>query len=62
MEVDETYVVISDRDKPLSSQGRKNKTSKILVAIAVEIHQPKGFGRIRLRRIEDDSDAWWCPS
>ena len=61
VEVDETYLAISDRDKPLSSQGRKNKTSKILVAIAVEIHQPKGFGRIRLRRIDDDSDACVVP-
>jgi transposase-like protein len=61
VEVDETYLAISDREKPLSSKGRKNKTSKILVAIAVEIHQPKGFGRIRLRRIEDDSDAYVVP-
>ena len=61
VEVDETYLAISDRDKPLSSEGRKNKTSKILVAIAVEIHQPKGFGRIRLRRIDDDSDACVVP-
>ena len=61
VEVDETYLAISDRDKPLSSKGRKSKTSKILVAIAVEIHQPKGFGRIRLRRIDDDSDACVVP-
>ena len=61
VEVDETYLAISDRDKPLSGAGRKNKTSKILVAIAVEIHQPKGFGRIRLRRIDGDSDACVVP-
>ena len=61
VEVDETYLAISDRDKPLSSKGRKSKTSKILVAIAVEIHQPKGFGRIRLRRIDNDSDACVMP-
>jgi transposase-like protein len=61
VEVDETYLAISDRDKPLSGQGRKNKTSKILVAIAVETHQPKGFGRIRLRRIDNDSDACVVP-
>jgi hypothetical protein len=46
---------ISDR------RHRKNKTSKILVAIAVEIHQPKGFGRIRLQRVDDDSDACVVP-
>ena len=61
VEVDETYLAISDRDKPLSSQGRKSKTNKILVAIAVEILQPKGFGRIRLRRIDNDSDACVVP-
>jgi transposase-like protein len=61
VEVDETCLAISDRDKPLSGQGRKDKTSKILVAIAVETHQPKGFGRIRLRRIDNDSDACVVP-
>lgn len=61
VEVDETYLALSDRAKPLASEGRKNKTSKILVAIAVEIHQPKGFGRIRLRRIDNDSDACVVP-
>ena len=61
VEVDETYLAISDRAKPLASEGRKSKTSKILVAIAVEIHQPKGFGRIRLRRIDNDSDACVVP-
>jgi transposase-like protein len=61
VEVDETYLAISDRDKPLSSEGRKSKTNKILVAIAVEILQPKGFGRIRLRRIDNDSDACVVP-
>ena len=61
VEVDETYLAISDRDQPLSSEGRKSKTNKILVAIAVEILQPKGFGRIRLRRIDNDSDACVVP-
>ncbi len=36
-------------------KGRKNSTNKVLVAVAVEILQPKGFGRIRLRRIPKDS-------
>jgi transposase-like protein len=61
VEVDETYLAISDRDQPMSGEGRKNKTTKILVAIAVEIHQPKGLGRIRLRRIDNDSDACVMP-
>ena len=41
--------------------GRKNKTTKVLVAIAVEVHEPKGFGRIRLSRIADDSAACVLP-
>jgi transposase-like protein len=55
VEVDESYLSISDRQKPISPVGRKHSTTKILMAIAVEILQPKGFGRIRLRRISDDS-------
>ena len=55
VEVDESYLSISDRQKPISPVGRKHSTTKILMAIAVEILQPKGCGRIRLRRIPDDS-------
>jgi hypothetical protein len=55
IEVDETYLAISDRQVPISSVGRKSSTSKILVIIAVEIHEPRGFGRIRLRRITRDT-------
>jgi transposase-like protein len=61
VEVDETYLAIGDRDAPVSPVGRKSSTSKVLVVIAVELLQPKGFGRIRLRRIEDDSDAQVVP-
>ncbi|WP_137894719.1 IS1595 family transposase [Ramlibacter sp. 2FC] len=61
VEVDETYLAISDRDKPISPLKRKSSTSKVLVIIAVEIHQPKGFGRIRLRRIENDSGECVVP-
>ena len=57
VEVDETYLAITDRDGPISPVGRKSKTSKVkvLVVLAVEMLQPKGFGRIRLRRIDNDS-------
>ena len=59
VEVDETYLAISDRDKPRARS--KSHTNKILVAIGVEILQPKGFGRIRLQRIDNDSDACVIP-
>ena len=55
VELDETYLAITDRDEPQSTQGRKNNTTKVLVALAVEVLEPKGFGRIRLRRIAADS-------
>ena len=61
VEVDETYLAITDREEPISPVGRKNRTTKVLVVLAVELLQPKGFGRIRLRRIEDDSEACVIP-
>ncbi|MGH8830012.1 MAG: IS1595 family transposase [Polaromonas sp.] len=61
VEVDETFLAIGDRQQPITAEGRKSHTRKVLVVIAVEILQPKGFGRIRLRRINDDSDACVIP-
>ena len=61
VEVDESYLAITDREAPISPAGRKSKTTKVLVALAVELLQPKGFGRIRLRRIENDSDECVVP-
>lgn len=52
VEIDESYLALTDRIKPLNKQGRKSNTTKILVAIAVEIKEPKGFGRIRIQYIE----------
>jgi len=61
VELDETYLAITDRKQPISPAGRKNNTSKILIVLAVEILQPKGFGRIRLRRIDKDSEEFIVP-
>ena len=61
VEIDETYLAITDREEPISPVGRKNNTSKVLVAIAVEMLEPKGFGRIRLRRISKDSEEFVVP-
>ena len=57
VEVDETYLAISDRQGPITTKGRKHNTAKTLIVIAVEMLEPKGFGRIRLQRIRDDSSA-----
>ncbi len=55
VEIDETYLAITDRESSADRNVKKCRTNKILVAIAVEILDPKGFGRIRLSRIQDDS-------
>ena len=58
VEVDETYLSISDRGAPMPEdqrKRRKNRTHQELVVIAVELLQPRGFGRIRLRRIDKGS-------
>jgi len=47
VEVDETWVGGVERGK----HGRDSET-KSLVAIAVEIKQPKGFGRVRMQRVD----------
>ena len=53
VEVDETYLALTDRQAPVSEKKKKSNTDKTLVAIAIEILEPKGFGRIRLQRIMD---------
>ena len=61
VEVDETYIAITERGKPRSKVGRKSHTNKTLVAVAVETLEPKGFGRIRLKRIPADSEQYMLP-
>lgn len=61
VEVDETFIAITDRKRPVAKVGRQNNTTKTLVAIAVETLEPKGFGRIRLRRIPDNTEQYLLP-
>lgn len=61
VEVDEVYLAIHDRRVAQSSAGRKSHTTKALIAVAVEILEPKGFGRIRLQPIADDTSACVLP-
>lgn len=61
VEVDETYLEMSDVSENDDNQGRKSNTNKALIVIAVEILEPKGFGRIRLRRINKDSATYVIP-
>jgi hypothetical protein len=45
VEIDETYVAITDRSVGRSIKGKKSRTGHAFVAVAVEIIEPKGFGR-----------------
>lgn len=56
VEVDETYVGGIEQGK----QGR-GAERKFIVVIAIELLDPKGFGRIRLRRVQDVSSASLVP-
>lgn len=51
IEVDETY--IGGRD--VGGKHGRGSGGKALVVIALEVHPPKGFGRVRLRSIPDMS-------
>jgi transposase-like protein len=67
VEVDETYV--GGRDARLGRKGRKTKRRKLppvaskksIVLIAAEMVDPKGFGRIRLRRVPAATEAQALP-
>jgi hypothetical protein len=61
VEVDETYVGIRDSSRPLQRARRKSQTFRTLVAIAIEIQEPKGFGRIRLQRVPVASEMYLLP-
>lgn len=53
VEVDETYVGGRDEGKIRAPQPDSKKS---IVVVAVELRRPKGFGRVRLRRIADASE------
>ena len=54
VEVDEVFLALSRRDtknpRPPGSQAH-DRSHLVALAVAMEVHDPKGFGRIRLRRI-----------
>ena len=56
--MDETYVGVSKVGGP---PGRGSEGKEIVV-IAVEVHSPKGFGRVRMRRVPDVSGSSLCLS
>jgi transposase-like protein len=56
VEVDETYVGGEE-----SGVSDRETEKKAIVAIAVEVHEPYRFGRVRLRRVPDVSGASLIP-
>jgi len=61
VEVDETYIAITDRDESKPRVRTKGNATKTIVALAVEMLEPKGFGRIRLQRVARDSEEYLLP-
>jgi len=66
VEVDEAFVGRSAANKGRVGKSAKRRADQInarrpIVAIAVEIKEPKGFGRIRLRHIPDTSELSLLP-
>ena len=67
VEVDETHVggVGRNTKKPHKVSSRPStrppRGPKAIVAVAVEVHEPKGFGRIRLRRVPYASERYLLP-
>lgn len=57
IEVDETYVGGSEEG---GKRGR-GAEGKEIVVIAVEVHSPKGFGRVRMRRVPNVAGASLVP-
>lgn len=55
VEVDEVYVDLGDREDDRKRLKGKGETTQLIVAVAAEVLEPKGIGRIRLRRIETAS-------
>lgn len=56
VEVDETYVGGAEA----GVRGSETE-KKAIVVVALEIHEPYGFGRVRLRRVPDVSGASLVP-
>jgi transposase-like protein len=66
VEVDESIIGRSLATKALDKEKAKKQSRQVLatrsvIAVAVELKEPKGFGRIRLRRVPDTSAASVVP-
>ena len=57
VEVDETLLALGDRHVAFLRSGRRGEHRRIVVAVAIEHTDPKGFGRIRLKRLKAANQA-----
>jgi hypothetical protein len=57
VEVDQSYLAIRESRKSPHETSQKRLTTKAVIVIAIEILEPRGFGRIRLQRIDRESVA-----
>ena len=57
IEVDETYLGGTD----VGGKRGRGSEGKEIVVIALEVHSPKGFGRLRMRRVPDVSGSSLVP-
>ena len=53
VEVDETTIVFRTKDEPVAGGQGRSLIGKIVVAGAVELHEGKAAGRVRLQMIAD---------
>jgi transposase-like protein len=61
VEVDQSYLAIRESRRIPHETSRKRLTTKAVIVIAIEILEPRGFGRIRLQRIDRESVAEVLP-
>ena len=61
VEVDESYLALTDRQNPIPTAKRQSNASNIQIAVAVEIIHPKGFGRIRVQQIKAGDQTHLLP-
>ena len=61
VEVDETFLALTQGDNPRSALERKSGTDKVVVVIAVEMPSLIGFGRIRIEQVRCGDNANLIP-
>ena len=64
IEVDEAYLSLSRGPRVKSGKASSkahNNFHLVAIAVAVEVHDPKGFGRIRIHRVQSPTISALIP-